>query len=196
VAKEIISNKIFSGKPEELKSVRRKKFLPIEIFENEVIKNLVYKNICVDYGAGIGYFTIPLAKWFKKVFAIECNNLMAKKLKKEIEDVDLSNIEVIVSCVPPKFVSGTDFILFSNILHEVDDYNKLLSWSKKSKVVCVIEWKKKETEFGPPIEHRIDKNLLKEKLKKYFKFVKEINLYPYHYVLLGYHDEKNLIMVD
>jgi len=184
-------SKVFSGDPEVLRSERRKKIMPVESFEKEVLLKLKFRDSAVDYGAGIGYFTIPLSKHFKKVYAVELNREMIEKLQKELENEGIKNVEIIESNKPPD-LKNIDFVLFSNVLHEVDDYNIFLDWAKNFKITCVIDWEKVETEFGPPLEHRIPKDEMKKAMEKHFKFVKEVNIYPFHYVFIGYNDESFL----
>lgn len=183
---------IYSGEPEALKSERRKKILPLEKFESSVLNILKYRDNAVDYGAGIGYFTIPIAKHFKRVFAVDSNPEMVRKLKEELENHSVRNVGIIVSNVYPEFDFEVDFVLFSNVLHEVDNYLEILDRASKAKVVCVIDWKKIETEFGPPLNERIDRNEMISTLKKYWKHIKELEIFPYHYTLIGYNEEDAL----
>ena len=81
-----------------------------------------------------------------------------------------------------------DFILFSNVLHEVENHRNFLDCAAGSKAVCVIEWKKEETGFGPSVKYRIERAEMELALKKRFKFVKKFKIYPYHYLLVGYHN--------
>jgi len=181
---------VFTGRPEDLKSEARKKILPVEFFKKEVLSKLSQKNIAIDYGAGAGYFTIPLAREFKKVYAVEANNEMAAYLEKELEITGLKYVEIIISNTPPDLHEiELDFILFSNVLHEVKNYQNFLAWAACSKVVCVIEWNKSETEFGPPQWNRIDLEEMSVALKKHFSFIKKLDIYRHHYVLIGYNDE-------
>ncbi|MDK2781463.1 MAG: hypothetical protein PWR13_491 [Archaeoglobi archaeon] len=185
----------FSRHSEALKSENRKKILPVEIFEREIVRKLKFKNVAVDYGAGIGYFTIPLAKHFKKVYSIEANKEMLEALRKELEEAGVKNVGLILSEEPPELDFEIDFVLFSNVLHEVDDHRRFLKWASWAKVVCVIEWKRIETEFGPPMDERIDEREMEEALKEHFRFVKKLEIYPYHYTLLGYNEELGAVEI-
>ncbi len=178
---------VFSGSIEALKSERRRKILPLEKFEEEVLKKLTERKIAVDYGAGIGYFTIPMARYFDKIYAIEANREIAEKLSVELRNNGINNVEVVVSDNPIDLTEEVSFILFANVLHEVNDYETYLKWaSEKAKVVCVIDWKKIETEFGPPLVHRIDVEDMRRSLKKYFNNLMELDIYPYHYTFVAF----------
>jgi len=182
----------FSGDPEILRSEKRKKILPTDVFEREVIGRLRFKENAVDYGAGTGYFTEILAKHFRRVYAVEAEKSMALILKKEMEKRGVENVGIIVSETPPDLDFQIDFILFSNVLHEVDEISLFLDWSIKGKVVCIIDWMKIETEFGPPLDERIDEREMIGAVEKRFRYVESLKLYPYHYVLVCY-NEKNAL---
>lgn len=175
---------------ETLKGSQREKFLPREIFEKEVLSQLKYKNVALDYGAGVGYFTISLAKYFKKVYAVDIEEKFIAELEKEVKKSNLKNVEIILveKNQIPKIDETLDFILFSNVLHEVDNFERFIEWSKVSKAVCVIEWNKKETNFGPKISERIEEKLLLEYLSNYFNSLKSLRIFPHHYVLVGLND--------
>ena len=182
----------FSADPEILRSERRKKMLPTEVFEKEVISRLRFKENAVDYGAGTGYFTDVLAGHFRRVYAIEAEQKMAEILREELEKRGIENVGIIVSDTPVDFDFRIDFILFSNVLHEVNSPEEFLEWSRIAKAVCVIEWKKIETEFGPPVDERIDVKEMMEIAEKHFRFVELLDIYPFHYTLVCYNEDNAL----
>ena len=182
----------FSADPEILRSDKRKRILPTDVFEEKVLFRLVCRENAVDYGAGTGYFTECLAKYFKRVYAIEAEKRMISILKDEMDKKRIENVGIIFSDIPVNFDFEIDFILFSSVLHEVDDVDGFLEWSKHSKVVCIIEWKKIQTEFGPPLEERIDVGEMVEKAAKNFRYIERLDIYPFHYTLVCYNQENAL----
>ena len=61
----------------------------------EILKDVADKDsIFIDVGAHVGRYTIRLAKYYKKVIAIEPNPESVKILKKNIELNNLDNVEV------------------------------------------------------------------------------------------------------
>ncbi|WP_202319264.1 class I SAM-dependent methyltransferase [Archaeoglobus neptunius] len=137
------------------------------------------KNIAFDIGAGTGYLTVPLAKMFKKVYAVEINVKMAEKLRKRIEDEKVLNVGIIVSEKPPEIDFHIDLVLFSNVLHEMENPQEYLEWGSRADYVVVAEWKKEETEFGPPVNERLSLEEITD-LSGY-KMVKFEEL-PFHYL--------------
>lgn len=186
----------FSGKPEELWSERRRQIMPTDVFEREVISRVGRRNIAVDYGAGSGYFTVVLAKHFRRVYAVDAERRMVEALRKEMDERGIGNVGIILSDEPVDFDFKIDFILFSNVLHEVDEPEKLVEWSRIAEFVCVIEWKKVETEFGPPLDERIGEEEMRKLLEKHFSSVTSLDIYPYHYVLICHNQEDCLDKSD
>ncbi len=157
---------------------RRRVFPPEKVVE--FIESLrPKKNVLFDVGAGTGYLTVPLARVFKKVYAVEVNEEMAEILRKRVEEEKLLNVGIIVSDKPPEVDFKIDVVLFSNVLHEMDNPEEYLEWASRAEYVVVAEWKKEEMDFGPPIDERLSIEEI-EKLSK-MKLVKSENL-SYHYL--------------
>ncbi len=157
---------------------RRKIFPPDKVIE--FIESLrPKKNVAFDVGAGSGYLTIPLARIFKKVYAVEISEEMAKILRKRVEEEGLLNVGIILSDTPPDVDFKIDVVLFSNVLHEMESSEEYLEWASKADYVVVAEWKKGETEFGPPVGKRLSLEEI-EKLSK-LKLVRSEEL-SYHYL--------------
>ncbi len=163
-----------------LESEWRKRNFPAEKII-EVIEELdVKREVAIDVGAGTGYITLPLAKIFKKVYAIEISMEMAEKLRKNLEKEDIKNVGIIVTEKPPEFDFKIDLVIFSMVLHEMEKPEEYLCWSKRADYVIIAEWKKIEDDFGPPVNDRLS---LDEILRLCpFKVVKVDESLPYHYI--------------
>ncbi|AKG91125.1 Methyltransferase domain [Geoglobus ahangari] len=187
----------FSGRPEELWSERRRQIMPTDVFEREVISRVRgRRGTAVDYGAGSGYFTEVLARHFRRVYAIDAEWKMVEALRAEMEKRGIANVGAILSDRPVDFDFPVDFILFSNVLHEVDEPEELVEWSRIARFVCVIDWKKVETDFGPLLDERIGEEEMRELLEKHFSSVVSLDIYPYHYVLICHNEEDGLDETD
>ncbi len=156
-----------------LDSPERRKILPPE--ETLVKIGLNKNEIFIDIGCGIGYFSIPASKIIGdngKVFALDTSKEMIDELKKRISENRITNIEPIISD-PYDFHLNSNtgtFGFMANVLHEIEDKinflketNKVL---KKNGTLCIIEWQKKQTERGPPLEERMGESEIKELLEK------------------------------
>ena len=166
-----------------LESEWRKSILPVEPLLKKV-NDLNKKDVAFDIGAGTGYFTVPLAKVFKKVYAVEISLDMAKILASK----GVRNVGIIISDKPPKIEFDIDFVLFADSLHEIDDKEEYIMWvCEKADAVAVIDWRK-DSEIGPPKEDRLDEEFVRDLLERCFD-VESINVYNHHFFLFGRKDE-------
>jgi ubiquinone/menaquinone biosynthesis C-methylase UbiE len=149
---------IFKGDFSKLDNpVRREEFPPKELLLELGLKEGMR---VIDFGAGIGYFSIPAAEIVGdkgKVIAIDIKDRMVEELKKK--SARFKNLEIVKSNKMPKL--SADIILAMMVLHEVPDAkaflrNAYLKLNKGGKLI-VLDWEKKETEKGPPVDHRISK---------------------------------------
>lgn len=179
----IMAHKFNPKDMQKLDSPERRKILPPE--ETLNIIGLNKNEIFIDIGCGIGYFSIPASKFVGikgKVYAIDNSSEMIKELERRISENKITNIETIISnSYDFKLNSDTGtFALMANVLHEIDKKENFLQETnrvlKKEGTLCIIEWQKKETERGPPLEDRLSENEIKE-LLRITKF-KLINLHP------------------
>ena len=118
----------------------------------------------VDIGCGPGYFTLPLAKMLVsgKVFALDIDEEMVAACRERVASARLGNVEARV-CSEFEFPveKGTlDGAFMAFVVHDASDKTRLLGAVREllqPKGWCsVLEWYRKETETGPPLERRID----------------------------------------
>jgi len=158
---------------QKLDSPERRKILPPE---ETLIKIGLNKNqIFIDIGCGIGYFSIPASKIVGhegKVFALDTSKEMIDELRIRILKNKITNIDTIIS-YPYHFHLDSNIGTFSfmaNVLHEVEDKISFLKETnrilKKDGTLCIIEWQKKLTERGPPLEDRINESEIEELMDK------------------------------
>jgi ubiquinone/menaquinone biosynthesis C-methylase UbiE len=144
---------------EKLDNPTRRKYMPpFKTLERFGLKD---SGIFLDIGCGIGYFTIPAAKILKNGKAIGIDILEemlthARERAKGIENIEFRK------CSEYEFPienNSVDYAMLSNVLHEIEDKIKYLQEVKRvlkdGGELFIIEWEKKETNYGPPAEHRI-----------------------------------------
>ncbi|MFC4600271.1 class I SAM-dependent methyltransferase [Cohnella hongkongensis] len=186
--------------PEHMKKLdnpERRKVLPPE----QLLKLLEIgdHDVILDLGAGIGYFTLPVAKLTKgKVYALDVAPQMLQYLGKRAKEEQLDNIELLEGQIEGIPLAGqtVDHAIASFVLHEVEPLKKGLQEIRRvlkpgGTVLC-IEWEKKQTEHGPPLHHRIDSNeLMDELLGQGFAIKKRTSPSDQHYLIIAKVNEEN-----
>jgi len=146
--------------------------------------------VAVDLGCGSGYFTVPLSNKVKRVLAIDVQKEMLDFLKNKIRQLKIKNIKLLLS-QPNEIPVGdnsVDFLMSVNALHEFDARDKMTEEMrrvlKKGGKLLVVDFKKEDTGFGPPVSIRVSKErAVRVFEKRGFRLSKTKDL-PYHYVLV------------
>jgi ubiquinone/menaquinone biosynthesis C-methylase UbiE len=149
-----------------------------------------------DLGSGPGFFTIPMAQRTGEkglVYAVDSNQAMLDGLEENIAKSEVNpNIIKKVNCdvchtgIPKESV---DLVFFANVLHEVTDkvafFKEVKRISKPAACVVDVDWKKIQTEHGPPFKERLSETEAKRVLAQNgFFVVKQVDVGPYHYELI------------
>ena len=150
-----------------------------------------------DLGSGPGFFTIPMAQITGEkglVYAVDSNQNMLDSLKENIakSEVNPKVIKIVNSdmCHTGIPKESVDIVLFANVLHEVADrkafFQEVKRISKITAFIVDVDWKKIQTEHGPPIESRLSENEANQILSESgFIVVKQTDAGPYHYELIA-----------
>lgn len=171
---------------------RRQVIPPKSTLEN---LGLLSEDIVADVGCGIGYFTIPAAEIISsncKVYALDTSKEMLTEVERRAEAAGISNINVLKTeeydlKLPNQAVS---FILMVTVIHEIADKEKFLREAQRilqsDGRLVVIDWEKKQTEAGPPVDHRLDKQEAKEILRACgFEIRRELEIGDIYYGLVA-----------
>lgn len=102
-------------------------------YENEVKKyvellKINKKHVIADIGAGTGAFSIPIAKYCKKVYAIDTSKPMLNYIKNKIENYKINNLILINEgflTYKPEF--EIDFVISKMALHHLPDFWKIIA---------------------------------------------------------------------
>jgi ubiquinone/menaquinone biosynthesis C-methylase UbiE len=150
-----------------------------------------------DFGAGTGAYSKAISQkvgYSGKVFAIEVQKDLVKKLENEIRLWGITNIECIWGDIEKK--GGTkladhsmDRVVVSNVLFQAEDKIGLIDEVrrilKKDGEVLLIDWTDSYGGMGPSPENIITQNTAKELFeKRNFKFLKNISTTMHHYGII------------
>ena len=150
--------------------------------------------IIADIGAGSGYFTFRLARHVSErgtVYAVDVSPDMILHINRAIRDLKVTNVFSILAEPddPLLPVASVDRFFFSDSWHHIQNQTKYLSLMKKmlkpNGEVVMIDFDKKETPVGPPLEMRIAReDLIKQMTSNGFRLAKEHTFLPYQYFLI------------
>ncbi|WP_315066233.1 class I SAM-dependent methyltransferase [uncultured Clostridium sp.] len=159
-----MAHKFDAKNKHKLDNEQRRKLLPPE--ETLINLNLQEGDIVADIGCGIGYFTIPASKIVGKsgtVFAMDILSEMLQDVEKKIKENSILNIETVLTDENNLKLkdNSVTFAFISNVLHEANEKENFLNEIKRiispGGKIAIVEWAKINSEFGPPIDHRLDK---------------------------------------
>ena len=148
----------------------------------------------IDYGAGAGFWAIPLARKVGQsgtVYAIDDKEERLQVLSSLAKMGKVLNIKTATYKKlgdPIHLKLKVDLILISNVLSEIKGHDDLLaSMAKNSEVgtkLVIIDWAKDST-MGPSFSKRIiEDQVIFLAAKAGFKFVKQLETGTYHYGLM------------
>ena len=159
---------------------------------DEILGLIEFKQnyLVADLGCGSGYFTIPISYKVKKIYGIDVQKEMLDFLEQKVKRYKLCNIEPLLSKEDkiPLEDESVDLLITVNTLHEFRNKDKVIEEIQRVIKSCgkaiVIDFMKKNMDFGPPPEIRISKNQAEQFFeKRKFKFVKSYELL-FHYLII------------
>jgi ubiquinone/menaquinone biosynthesis C-methylase UbiE len=127
------------------------------------------------------------------VYAVDSNQTMLNGLKENIAKSEVNpniikivNSDICHTGIPEESV---DLVLFANVLHEVEDrkafFQEVRRISKPTAFIVDVDWKKVQTEYGPPFKERLSEDEANRVLSEScFTVVKQTDAGPYHYELI------------
>jgi len=146
--------------------------------------------VAADLGCGSGVFTIPLSRKVKKVYGLDVQTEMLELLREKIRKLKIKNIELRLSREDeiPLEKESVDLLMSINALHEFNDKQRMVEEMKRVlKQVgnaLIVDFKRKNTGFGPPISIRLSKKKVISLFEENrFTTLKKQDL-PYHYLLV------------
>ena len=119
-----------------------------------------------DIGSGTGFFAIPAAEIVGptgRVYAVDLSPEMLEDLRTKLQRAQTGNLEALRSTEDrvPLPDASVDFAFLACVLHELDGPGTLLEARRvltPAGRLGVVDWKKEDSEFGPPKAHRLDED--------------------------------------
>jgi len=146
--------------------------------------------VAADLGCGSGYFTVPLAHMVKKVYGIDVQQEMLNFLEDKMKKQRIRNIVPLLSKSDeiPLGNNSVDLLMSVNTLHEFGDRDKMIREMKrvikKSGKLLIVDFKKEDTGFGPPVGIRISKTRAVRLFEAEGFVLSKVRYLPYHYLLV------------
>jgi ubiquinone/menaquinone biosynthesis C-methylase UbiE len=147
-----------------------------------------------DIGAGSGYFTLRFANHVGKagvVYAVDINPDMITHLNRRVRDARLENVRTILALPDDPLLAeaSVDRAFICETWHHIDKHPRYLALLKKilkpGAQVVIIDFHKKETAVGPPMEMRLSREeVVREFEQDGFRLTKEHTFLPYQYFLV------------
>lgn len=173
---------------EKLDNPERRKIMPPE--EILLRFNIKDNGTLLDVGCGIGYFTIPAAKILKnnKVIGIDIMPEIIGSAKEKAQGIVNIHFRTSEEYNFPVENNTVKYVFISNVLHEVEDksryFKEINRVLKEDGYLLIIDWEKRETKMGPPIDERISRDEMVELCSQAgFSLLENVEINDNHYGL-------------
>ena len=151
---------------------------------------LSVSHVVADLGCGTGYFSVPISSKVKKVYAIDVQKEMLDYLEKKVQKDHIKNIETLLSTdnVIPLENESVNVLLSVNTMHEFQNRDRIIKEIyrviKQTGRIVIVDFKKENTKFGPPVNIRISKKQAIDMFKKQNMKIDKIRNLPNQYLLV------------
>jgi arsenite methyltransferase len=147
-----------------------------------------------DVGAGAGYFTRRFAQHvgaLGRVYAVDVSPDMIVHLNRWVRDAGVENVRTILA--PPDDpllpAASIDLVFICDTWHHIGDRGHYLATLQKALKpggrLAIIDFQKRDTPVGAPMEMRVDRDdVVRELAQNGFQLLKEHTFLPYQYFLV------------
>ncbi|MCX8213534.1 MAG: class I SAM-dependent methyltransferase [SAR202 cluster bacterium] len=131
------------------------------------------RDVVADIGCGPGFLTLPLARYLTEgqVHALDIQQKMLDTVQRSLDAEGLTNTAVAQSKENrlPIDDNALDGALLAFVLQEAHDPDALLGEVQRclndNGWIAVLEWYKRDMDYGPPVARRINPETMKAKLR-------------------------------
>jgi ubiquinone/menaquinone biosynthesis C-methylase UbiE len=151
--------------------------------------------VVADFGCGSGFYALPAAQRVGNtgtVYAIDVQETKLAATQSAARQKGLKNITVMKSDLEKPLLdiaeNSCDAVIVASILHEIDSNDGLVKNAyrilKTGGSLVAVEWHKRATPIGPPLERRLGQEDLERLLAKAgFHKAKDLEADGYHYAV-------------
>jgi ubiquinone/menaquinone biosynthesis C-methylase UbiE len=169
---------------EHLEGSERRDSIPIE----KVLPRLGLgrDDVVADLGAGVGYFTFPVAREVRDVIAIDIEPKMLGVLSERIRKQRVPNVRLLLAEITDlPIADGTiDHVLAAFVYHEVSSQENLVRECARilrpGGHLTVIDFQKRRTSFGPPLRERKSPEHVLRTAKPFFRSQARVDAEVYY----------------
>ncbi len=146
-----------------------------------------------DLGCGEGFFALPAARMVGEtghVYAMDINPEAVERLAETATEEGLANISVMTGAGEDDIFceACADVVFLGVVFHEFHDASLALrnarAMLRPGGRLIDLDWKKKPTEKGPPLEERVDEDMAVRLISKAgFKVETVKDMGPWHYLI-------------
>jgi len=151
---------VYSQGPDKLRSPERRDRLEVQKVVRSCLQGTDVKTL-LDIGTGTALFAEAFHEAGVVVAGIDINAEMIEAAQRHVPEGEFS----IAAAENLPFADGSfDSTFFGVVFHEVSDYAKALHEAHRVARCCtfILEWQHKQEEFGPPVEHRLTKEFIRD----------------------------------
>jgi len=155
-----VNERVFNQGPDKLRSPERRARLEVERVVGLCLHNASVKTL-LDVGTGTALFAEAFHKAGVSVSGVDINTEMIVAAKKHLPAGDF----IVSPAEGLPFGDGAfDATFFGVVFHEVSDYAKALQEAYRVSrcFTFILEWKYKQEESGPPLEHRLTEGFIRD----------------------------------
>jgi len=181
-------------KPEEMErlmSPERLQLQPVEPALDALA--LAPEDVFVDLGCGPGYFLLPAAGRVKIAWGLDISREMLDAVRRRAAEESIENIRLAETGEDtlPLESDCAAAVLVADVFHELNKPERILAEIRRvlkpGGRLMIIDWQRRETPAGPPVDHRISAERVKELLSMGgFADIHVAELYEQHYAVLCY----------
>jgi ubiquinone/menaquinone biosynthesis C-methylase UbiE len=147
-----------------------------------------------DIGCGPGFFTIPAAEIVGpsgKVYAADVQSEMIAAIMMRVADLDIHHVEILKTSETDVALPehSVQMVWLAFVLHEMDQravyLYRLRRALRPDGRIVILEWEKKPTEAGPPVNERLTpEDVLSDAKAAGYKVVEHRQITPDQYAFV------------